>query len=53
MDRNPLLFPVNKKLDRKDHPQALTSYLPEIQEFIKFNHYNILYPLLKCVQLWS
>lgn len=38
---------VNKDLHLKDHPGALKSYLPEIEEFIKFNYFNILFPLLK------
>ncbi|TCD61508.1 hypothetical protein EIP91_008305 [Steccherinum ochraceum] len=44
-------YNMNKNLQRKDHPNALKPYLSEVQEFIKYNHFNILFPLLKLLAL--
>ncbi len=38
---------VNKNVAQKGHPEALRPFLPEISEFMKYNHFNILYPLLR------
>jgi len=44
-------YNMNKDLNRKEHPNALRPYLPELQEFIKYNHFNILHPLLRLFAL--
>lgn len=40
---------VNKNVAKKEHPEALRPFVPEISEFIKYNHFNILFPLLRYV----
>ena len=40
---------VNKDVTRKDHPVALRPFIPEIDEFVRFNHFEILHPILKSV----
>ncbi|KAH8077494.1 Clavaminate synthase-like protein [Cristinia sonorae] len=44
-------YNMNKDLHRKGHPNALQPYLPELEEFIKYNHFNILHPLLRLLAL--
>lgn len=40
-------YNINKNVAQKGHPEALRPFLPEISEFMKYNHFNILYPLLR------
>lgn len=40
---------VTRDVTVKQHPQALRPFLPEIDEFIRFCHFKILHPLLRCV----
>ncbi|KAG6826198.1 hypothetical protein H0H92_000760 [Tricholoma furcatifolium] len=35
----------------KEHPEALRPFLPEIEAFARFNHFNILDPLLRLLAL--
>lgn len=38
---------VNKDVTKRQHPKALQPFLPEIGEFAKFCHFNILHPVLR------
>jgi hypothetical protein len=38
---------VNRDVNMKQHPQALRPFLPEIDEFAKHNHFNVLHPILR------
>ncbi|EJD38868.1 Clavaminate synthase-like protein [Auricularia subglabra TFB-10046 SS5] len=40
-------YNINKDVMRREHPEALRSFIPEIEEFARFNHLNILHPLLR------
>ncbi|KAF7793433.1 hypothetical protein EIP86_004545 [Pleurotus ostreatoroseus] len=44
-------YNINKDITAKDHPDALKPFLPEIDEFIRYNHFNILHPLLRLLAL--
>ncbi|KAF8549939.1 Clavaminate synthase-like protein [Imleria badia] len=36
---------------KRGHPEALRLFLPEIKEFCKFNHFNVLHPILQLIAL--
>ncbi|EIW79585.1 Clavaminate synthase-like protein [Coniophora puteana RWD-64-598 SS2] len=44
-------YTFNQQVNSAKHPEAVIPYLPEIQEFIKYNHFNILHPLLRLIAL--
>jgi len=44
-------YNINNDVTKKQHPQALRPLLPEIEAFVKFNHFNILHPLLRLFAL--
>ena len=35
------------------HPQALRPFLPEVDAFAQHNHFNVLHPILRSIQLES
>lgn len=45
------MWSVNRDVTKKDHPDAVKPYLPEISEFAKHNHFNILDPILRLMSL--
>ncbi|TFY59246.1 hypothetical protein EVJ58_g5899 [Rhodofomes roseus] len=40
-------YNINRDVDRMQHPQAVRPLLPEVKEFTRFNHCNVLHPLLR------
>ncbi|KAF8072152.1 hypothetical protein FPV67DRAFT_1667589 [Lyophyllum atratum] len=40
---------VHRDVTRKEHPEALRPFIPEIAAFTKHNHFNVLHPLLRLV----
>ncbi|KAI0733309.1 hypothetical protein C8Q72DRAFT_633485 [Fomitopsis betulina] len=40
-------YNVNHDITRKQHPQAMRPLLPEVEAFAKFNHLQVLHPLLR------
>ncbi|KAG6328008.1 hypothetical protein ID866_11082 [Astraeus odoratus] len=42
---------IDRHVDKQGHPEALRPLLPEIREFSRFNHYNVLYPILRLIAL--
>ena len=48
-DASGLFISVNHDITRKQHPQAVRPLLPEIEAFAKFNHFQVLHPLLRLV----
>ncbi|KAG6856577.1 hypothetical protein H0H87_002965 [Tephrocybe sp. NHM501043] len=44
-------YNLHRNVTQKKHPEALRPFLPEISDFIRHNHFNILHPLLRLVAL--
>ncbi|EIW75982.1 Clavaminate synthase-like protein [Coniophora puteana RWD-64-598 SS2] len=44
-------YAINKNVHRRPHPQSLRPFLPEIDDFVKHNHFNIVHPLLRLIAL--
>ena len=44
---------VNRDVTKKQHPQALRPFIPEVEAFARFNHLQVLHPLLRCVDLYN
>ncbi|KAG6824875.1 hypothetical protein H0H92_005560 [Tricholoma furcatifolium] len=44
-------YNVHRDVTCKEHPSALRPFLPELAAFTKFNHLNVLHPLLRLVAL--
>ncbi|KAJ7581201.1 Clavaminate synthase-like protein [Mycena floridula] len=44
-------YNVNRDVTLRDHPTALKPLLPEISEFARHNHLNVLHPILKLLAL--
>ncbi|KAG5640445.1 hypothetical protein DXG03_008631, partial [Asterophora parasitica] len=44
-------YNVHRDITRRKHPQALRPFLPEIAEFARHNHFNVLHPILKLLAL--
>ncbi|KAL4071757.1 hypothetical protein V8B97DRAFT_1496043 [Scleroderma yunnanense] len=42
---------IDRDPSKQGHPEALQSFLPEIKEFASFNHYDVLFPILKLIAL--
>ena len=38
---------VNRYISKRAHPPALRTFLPEIAEFARHNHEEVLYPILR------
>ncbi|KAI0703881.1 Clavaminate synthase-like protein [Cerioporus squamosus] len=45
------MYSVHHQVDMQDHPQALQPYLPEIMAFNEYNHFKILFPILRLLAL--
>ncbi|KZT63265.1 Clavaminate synthase-like protein [Daedalea quercina L-15889] len=44
-------YNINRDVTKKQHPQAVQSLIPEIEAFAKYNHLQILHPLLRLFAL--
>ncbi|KAH7915946.1 Clavaminate synthase-like protein [Hygrophoropsis aurantiaca] len=44
-------YNVNRDITKRAHPEALRPFLPEIKEFARHNHYDILHPILRLIAL--
>ncbi|KAH8080736.1 Clavaminate synthase-like protein [Cristinia sonorae] len=44
-------YNINRDVTKKEHPQAIRPLLPEIREFSKHNHLNVLHPILRLLAL--
>ncbi|KZT63266.1 Clavaminate synthase-like protein [Daedalea quercina L-15889] len=44
-------YNINRDVTKKQHPQALRPLIPEIETFAKFNHLQVLHPLLRLFAL--
>ncbi|KAH7928364.1 Clavaminate synthase-like protein [Leucogyrophana mollusca] len=44
-------YNVNRDINKVPHPQALRPFLPEVDAFIRHNHFNILQPILRLIAL--
>ncbi|KAJ8597710.1 Clavaminate synthase-like protein [Rhizopogon salebrosus TDB-379] len=42
-------YSLSRDVTRRGHPEALRPFLPEIQEFAKYNHFNVLHPILRLI----
>ncbi|KAG1740411.1 uncharacterized protein EDB91DRAFT_1237272 [Suillus paluster] len=42
-------YSTNRDVTERRHPEALRPLLPEIQEFNKHNHFNVLHPILRVI----
>jgi hypothetical protein len=42
---------VNFNVTKRPHPIALRPFLPELDDFARHNHFNILHPILRSVLL--
>lgn len=40
---------IHRDVTKRRHPEALLPLLPEIREFSKYNHFNVLYPILRLI----
>ncbi|KAG9313775.1 hypothetical protein JVU11DRAFT_6135 [Chiua virens] len=38
---------VYRDVTKRTHPEAVRPFLPEIKEFAKFNHFNVVHPILR------
>ncbi|CCM00828.1 uncharacterized protein FIBRA_02870 [Fibroporia radiculosa] len=44
-------YNILRDVTKKQHPKALRPLLPEIEAFSKFNHYEVLHPILRLLAL--
>jgi len=44
-------YNINRDVTKREHPEAVRPFLPEIKEFGKFNHLNVLHPILRLIAL--
>jgi hypothetical protein len=40
-------FSVNRDVRKRQHPEPLRPFLPEIETFAQHNHENVLHPILR------
>jgi len=40
-------YNIHRDITKRQHPQPLRPFLPEIEAFAKHNHFNILHPILR------
>lgn len=38
---------VNRIVTKRQHPEPLRSFLPEIEAFARYNHEHVLHPILR------
>jgi len=44
-------YGLNRIVTQRPHPQALRPFLPELDTFVRHNHFNILHPILRLIAL--
>ncbi|KAF8184351.1 hypothetical protein K438DRAFT_1974551 [Mycena galopus ATCC 62051] len=44
-------YNTNRNVRKREHPQALRPYIPEIEAFAHHNHFNVLHPILRLLAL--
>ncbi|KAF8577574.1 Clavaminate synthase-like protein [Ramaria rubella] len=44
-------YNINRDVAKKDHPESLKPFMPEIREFAKFNHFSVLDKILRLMSL--
>ncbi|GLB39565.1 putative non-haem dioxygenase in morphine synthesis N-terminal [Lyophyllum shimeji] len=44
-------YNINREVTKREHPHALRPFLPEIAEFARHNHFNVLHPILRLLAL--
>ncbi|KAG0696878.1 hypothetical protein DFH29DRAFT_180683 [Suillus ampliporus] len=44
-------YGINKDVTKRPHPQALRPFLPEVDAFIRHNHFNVVHPILRLIAL--
>ncbi|KAG1730105.1 uncharacterized protein EDB91DRAFT_1239136 [Suillus paluster] len=44
-------YGINKDVTKRPHPQALRPFIPEVDAFIRHNHFNIVHPILRLIAL--
>ncbi|KAH8080735.1 Clavaminate synthase-like protein [Cristinia sonorae] len=44
-------YNINRDVSKKEHPQTLRPFLPEIQQFSRHSHFNVLHPILRLLTL--
>jgi len=44
-------YNINRDVGKRQHPQPLRPYLPEVAEFARHNHFNVLHPILRLLAL--
>jgi len=44
-------YNVNRDVTKRQHPEALRPVIPEIDAFVRFNHFQILHPILRILAL--
>ncbi|KIJ63602.1 hypothetical protein HYDPIDRAFT_29394 [Hydnomerulius pinastri MD-312] len=44
-------YNINRDVTKRGHPEAVRPFLPEIKEFGRFNHFNVLHPILRLIAL--
>ncbi|KAG2136002.1 hypothetical protein DEU56DRAFT_913091 [Suillus clintonianus] len=42
-------YNINRDVTKRGHPETLRHLLPEIKEFCKHNHFNVLHPILRLI----
>ncbi|KAH9834791.1 Clavaminate synthase-like protein [Rhodofomes roseus] len=44
-------YNINRDVTKREHPEALRPFLPEISEFTRFCHFQILHPVLRLLAI--
>ncbi|KAI9457700.1 hypothetical protein HD554DRAFT_2177590 [Boletus coccyginus] len=44
-------YAINRNVTKRPHPLALRPFLPELDAFARYNHFNILHPILRIMAL--
>ncbi|KAK0481287.1 Clavaminate synthase-like protein [Armillaria novae-zelandiae] len=44
-------YNIHRDITKREHPEGVRRYLGEIEAFIKHNHFNVLYPILRLLAL--
>jgi isopenicillin N synthase-like dioxygenase len=44
-------YNMHRNITKREHPQALRPFIPELQQFARHNHFNVLHPILRLLAL--
>ncbi|KAJ8519078.1 hypothetical protein ONZ45_g3929 [Pleurotus djamor] len=44
-------YNINRDVTKRQHPQAIRPFLPEIKAFAEFNHFKVLHPVLRLLAI--